>query len=167
MHTLLNVERPSFIGLNSSYFTMSYGLFFTIFAFMYHTGKFWVWQRKPCRYWLALLVSWNVKDRAKLTFILLWKGLKQLGMTSIAKSMRLRAISNVRSWFIEKKYLIKVYQQPQKPLSGSNQIWATTSDKKDTSHWPQLSPNPRARRLSKKLTYSKRWKLFIYVKIVK
>ena len=32
-----------------------------------------------------------------------------------------------------KKYLIKVSQQPQKPLSRSNQIWATTSDKKDTS----------------------------------
>jgi hypothetical protein len=30
-------------------------------------------------------------------------------------------------------YLIKVSQQPQKPLSGSNQIWATTSGKKDTA----------------------------------
>ena len=29
-----------------------------------------------------------------------------------------------------KKYLMKVSQQPQKLLSGSNQIWATTSDKK-------------------------------------
>ena len=29
-----------------------------------------------------------------------------------------------------KKYLIKVSQQPQKPLIRSNQIWATTSDKK-------------------------------------
>ena len=28
-----------------------------------------------------------------------------------------------------KKYLVKVSQQPQKPLSGSNQIWATTSEK--------------------------------------
>ena len=36
----------------------------------------------------------------------------------------------------KKKYLIKVSQQPQKPLSGSNQIWATTSDKKDTSQQP-------------------------------
>ena len=26
-----------------------------------------------------------------------------------------------------KKYLIKVSQQPHKPLGGSNQIWATTS----------------------------------------
>ena len=32
-----------------------------------------------------------------------------------------------------KKYLIKVSQQPQKPLNGSNQIWATNSDKKDTA----------------------------------
>ena len=32
-----------------------------------------------------------------------------------------------------KKYLTKVSKQPQKPLSGSNQILATTSDKKDTS----------------------------------
>ena len=32
-----------------------------------------------------------------------------------------------------KKYLIKVSQQPQKPSSESNQIWATTSDKKDTA----------------------------------
>ena len=32
-----------------------------------------------------------------------------------------------------KKYLTKVSQQPQQPLSGSNQIWATTSDKKDTA----------------------------------
>ena len=29
-----------------------------------------------------------------------------------------------------KKCLIKVFQQPQKPLIGSNQIWATTSGKK-------------------------------------
>ena len=43
-----------------------------------------------------------------------------------------------------KKYLIKVSQQPEKPLSGSNQIWAMTSNKKDTSQQPQLSPNPRA-----------------------
>ena len=28
---------------------------------------------------------------------------------------------------------MKVSQQPQKPLSGSNQIWATTSSKKDTA----------------------------------
>ena len=32
-----------------------------------------------------------------------------------------------------KKYLTKVSQQPQKPLNGSNQIWATNSDKKDTA----------------------------------
>ena len=31
-----------------------------------------------------------------------------------------------------KKCLMKVSQQPQKPLGGSNQIWATTSGKKDT-----------------------------------
>ena len=31
-----------------------------------------------------------------------------------------------------KKLLMKVAQQPQKPLTGSNQIWATTSGKKDT-----------------------------------
>ena len=39
-----------------------------------------------------------------------------------------------------KKCLMKVAQQPQKPLSGSNQIWDTTSDKKDTSQQPLLSP---------------------------
>ena len=32
-----------------------------------------------------------------------------------------------------KEYWIKVSQQPQKPFSGSNQIWAATSDKKDTA----------------------------------
>ena len=32
-----------------------------------------------------------------------------------------------------KKYLTKVSHQPQKPLNESNQIWATTSDKKDTT----------------------------------
>ena len=31
-----------------------------------------------------------------------------------------------------KKFLMKVAQQPQKPPDGSNQIWATTSGKKDT-----------------------------------
>ena len=31
-----------------------------------------------------------------------------------------------------KKCLMKVAQQPQKPPDGSNQIWATTSGKKDT-----------------------------------
>ena len=32
-----------------------------------------------------------------------------------------------------KKCLLKVSHQPQKPPSGFNQIWATTSDKKDTA----------------------------------
>ena len=32
-----------------------------------------------------------------------------------------------------KKFLMKVAQQPQKPPDGSNQIWATTSGKKDTA----------------------------------
>ena len=32
-----------------------------------------------------------------------------------------------------KKYLMKVSQQPQKPLSVSNQIWAMTLGKKDTA----------------------------------
>ena len=31
-----------------------------------------------------------------------------------------------------KKCLMKVAQQPQNPSDGSNQIWATTSGKKDT-----------------------------------
>ena len=31
-----------------------------------------------------------------------------------------------------KKFLMKVAQQPQKSLKESNQIWATTSGKKDT-----------------------------------
>ena len=39
-----------------------------------------------------------------------------------------------------KKCFMKVAQQPQKPLSGSNQIWDTTSDKKDASQQPRLSP---------------------------
>ena len=32
------------------------------------------------------------------------------------------------------KYLMKVCQQPQKPFSGSNQSWGTTSGKKDTAN---------------------------------
>ena len=32
-----------------------------------------------------------------------------------------------------KKCLMKVAQQPQNPPDGSNQIWATTSGKKDTA----------------------------------
>ena len=32
-----------------------------------------------------------------------------------------------------KKCLMKVSHKPQKPPSGCNQIWATTSDKKDTA----------------------------------
>ena len=55
------------------------------------------------------------------------------------------AKKGMKELIYQKKYLIKVSQQPQKPLSGSNQIWATTSDKKHTSQQPQLSPNPRAR----------------------
>ena len=31
-----------------------------------------------------------------------------------------------------KKLLMKIAQQPQKPPDGFNQIWATTSGKKDT-----------------------------------
>ena len=38
-----------------------------------------------------------------------------------------------------KKCLIKVAQQPHKPLGRSNQIWATTSCKKDTSQQPPTS----------------------------
>ena len=38
-----------------------------------------------------------------------------------------------------KKFLIKVAQQPQKPLDGSNQIWAMTSVKKDRSQQPSRS----------------------------
>ena len=45
----------------------------------------------------------------------------------------------------ESIYLIKFAQQSQKPIDGSNQIWAMTSDKKDTSQGPQLSPNPTVR----------------------
>ena len=35
--------------------------------------------------------------------------------------------------YLLKKVFIKISQQPQKPLSGPNQIWAMTSDKKDTA----------------------------------
>ena len=35
-----------------------------------------------------------------------------------------KGMKDLISW---KKCLIKVAQQPQKPLSGSNQIWATIS----------------------------------------
>ena len=44
-----------------------------------------------------------------------------------AKNTPLRPKMAWRSWYIEKKYIIKVAQLPQKPLGGSNQIWATTS----------------------------------------
>ena len=48
-----------------------------------------------------------------------------------------------RSGFL-KKVLIKVVQWPQKPLSGSNQIWTMTSDEQDTytpsqKNWTLLS----------------------------
>ena len=39
-----------------------------------------------------------------------------------------------------KKCLMKVAQQPQKLLNESNQIWDTTSDKKDTPQQPPLGP---------------------------
>ena len=39
----------------------------------------------------------------------------------------------------KKKYLTEVSQQPIKPLKGSNEIWATTSDKKGKSQRPQLT----------------------------
>ena len=35
-----------------------------------------------------------------------------------------------------KKFFIKVAQQPQKTLDGSNQIWAMTSVKTNRSQWP-------------------------------
>ena len=50
----------------------------------------------------------------------------------------------------QKKYLLKVSQQPQKPLNGSNQIWGSTSDKKDTSQQLQLSPNPGPKKPAKR-----------------
>ena len=46
------------------------------------------------------------------------------------------AKKGIKELIYKKKYLIKVSQQPQKPHSKSNQIGATTSDKKDTSQRP-------------------------------
>jgi hypothetical protein len=43
------------------------------------------------------------------------------------------AENGMKESFYGKKCLMKVAQQPQKPLSVSNQIWATTSGKKDTA----------------------------------
>ena len=43
-----------------------------------------------------------------------------------------KAKKGMKELIYQKKYLMKVSQQPQKPLSGSNQIWTTTSSKKDT-----------------------------------
>ena len=54
----------------------------------------------------------------------------------------LEAKNDMKELIYWKLYLIKVSQQPQKSLSGSNQIWAKTSDKKDTSQWRQLSAAP-------------------------
>ena len=44
------------------------------------------------------------------------------------------AKKGMKELIYQKKYLIKVSQQPKESLSGSNQIWATTSDKKDSSN---------------------------------
>ena len=43
------------------------------------------------------------------------------------------AKKGMKELIYQKKYLMKVSQQPLKPLGGSNQIWATTSSKKDTA----------------------------------
>ena len=56
-----------------------------------------------------------------------------------------QAKNGIKELIYWKKYLIEGSQHPLKPFSGSNQIWATTSDKKDTSQRPQLSPNSRER----------------------
>ena len=40
------------------------------------------------------------------------------------------ANNDMKELICGKKCLMKVFQPPQKSLSGSNQIWATTSDKK-------------------------------------
>ena len=42
----------------------------------------------------------------------------------------LEAKNGMKELMCWKKCLIQVFQQLQKPLSGSNQIWATTSEKK-------------------------------------
>jgi hypothetical protein len=47
-----------------------------------------------------------------------------------AKNTPVRPKKSGRSWIIE-KCLIKVSQQPHKPLNGSNQIWATTLCKRE------------------------------------
>ena len=54
----------------------------------------------------------------------------------------LEAKKSIKELIYQKKYLIKVSEQPPKPLSSSNQIWAKTSDKKDTSQRRQLSAAP-------------------------
>ena len=43
------------------------------------------------------------------------------------------AKNGTKELIYENKYLTKVSQQPQKPLSGSNKIWVMTSGKKDTT----------------------------------
>jgi hypothetical protein len=43
------------------------------------------------------------------------------------------AENDMKESIYRKKFFIKVAKQPQKPLSGSNQIWATTLGKKDTA----------------------------------
>ena len=45
----------------------------------------------------------------------------------------LEAKKGMKELIYQKKYLMKVSQQPQNPLSGSNQIWARISSKKDTA----------------------------------
>ena len=50
------------------------------------------------------------------------------------RSWRLLEAKNIMKEFIYwKEYFMKVSQHPQKPHGNSNQIWATTSGKKDTA----------------------------------
>ncbi len=62
----------------------------------------------------------------------------------------LEAKKGMKELIYQKKYLMKVAQQPQKALRGSNQIWAMTSGKKDTATSEvtvQDSPNVQTSRI--------------------
>ena len=60
-----------------------------------------------------------------------------------------QAKNGIKEMIYWKKYLIEGSQHPLKPFSGSNQIWATTSDKKDTAQTPVALSVQSTRKVTK------------------
>ena len=103
---LINIDRFTGYRTNVSYLIRNGKIYFTEFT------------QISIRINMGMIFFWSLRS---------WRLLE-------AKNTPSSEAKNIMKELIYwKKYIIKVSQQPQKPFSRSNHIWATTSGKKDTA----------------------------------